>query len=198
LRAGRQLSSERSFNASEGEVVSFSCHAAQIWPRYIASLVRPDLGISLKQDVEPPRSDVWWAAISRWIPHLYIGFAGALVPWTVYLAVSLPRRSVSEHYRGTWVFFDVALILVLARTGWLVQRRNPKVVLIATAGSTLLMVDAWFDVTTAAAGSAHVQAILSAVFLELPAAVLCGMLARRALRVLVSRAEAPATAQNSG
>jgi hypothetical protein len=65
------------------------------------------------------------------------------------------------------------------------------VVLTATAGATLLAVDAWFDVTTAAPGSAHVQAILSAVFLELPAAVLCGLLARRGLHVLVSRAAAP-------
>jgi hypothetical protein len=158
--------------------------------------IEPDLGISLEHSPDRSRSDARWKSAGRWIPHLYLGFASALVPWAVYLAVSLPRRSVSDHYRGTWVLFDVALILVLARIGWLVHRRNPKVVLMATAGSTLLMVDAWFDVTTAAAGSAHIQAVASAVLLELPAAALCGLLSRRGLRVLVSRAVDPASAQN--
>lgn len=142
------------------------------------------------------RSTQRWASAGHWIPRLYIGFASALLPWVIYLAVSLPRRSVSEHYRGTWVFFDTALVLVLARIGWLAHRRNPQVVLTAAVGSTLLIVDAWFDVTTAAPGSAHVQAILAALVLEIPAGVLSGLLARRGLRVLVSRAAAPASVQN--
>lgn len=130
----------------------------------------------------------WHITVGHWIAWFYLGFAAALVPWTVYLAVSLPERSVSEHYRGTWVGFDVALTLVLARIAWLVRRRDPHVVLTAATGATLLVTDAWFDVTTAAVGSAHREAVLSAVFLELPAAVLCALLARRGLRMLSLRA----------
>lgn len=130
----------------------------------------------------------------RWIPRLYLGFATALAPWAAFLAVSLPQRSVSEHYRGTWVGFDVALIVVLARIGWFAYRRNPHMVLTAAAGATLLTTDAWFDVTTAAPGSAHTQALLSAVLLELPCAALCALLARRGLRVLAARAALAATA----
>jgi len=129
-------------------------------------------------------------AAGWWVPRLYICFAAALLPWSGYLAVSLPQRSISEHYRGTWVGFDLALIVVLARIGWLAHRRNPHVVLTAAGGSTLLMTDAWFDVTTAAPGAAHTQAVLAAVLLELPAAVLSGLLARRGLRVLAARAAA--------
>lgn len=123
-----------------------------------------------------------------WIPRLYICFAAALLPWASYLAVSLPQRSVSEHYRGTWVGFDLLLIAVLARIAWFAHRRNPQVVLTAAGGSALLLTDAWFDVTTAAPGSAHTQAVLAAVLLELPAAVLSGLLAQRGLRVLAARA----------
>ncbi len=47
LRCGRGLSPERSFHAAAGEVVDFSCHGARIWPIYLASFVKPELGISL-------------------------------------------------------------------------------------------------------------------------------------------------------
>ena len=50
LRLGRQVSPGHSFTATEGEVIDFSCHGARIWPIYVAALVKPDLGISLKQE----------------------------------------------------------------------------------------------------------------------------------------------------
>lgn len=88
-----------------------------------------------------------------WIPYAYLAFAAALVPWAIYLAVILPRRYVSEHYRATWVGFDIALIPFLIRIGWFAHRRNPRVVLTAAAGATMLVADAWFDITTAAMGA---------------------------------------------
>ena len=45
LRSGRQVSPQRSFKAAEGEVINVSCHGARIWPIYVASLIKPDLGI---------------------------------------------------------------------------------------------------------------------------------------------------------
>ncbi len=50
LRAGRYSSREYSFDAADGEVISFRCHGAMMWPRYVASVVKPDLAISLKQE----------------------------------------------------------------------------------------------------------------------------------------------------
>jgi hypothetical protein len=49
LRAGRRTSQERSFYASEGEVIGFWCYGARLWPLYVASFAKPDLGISLKR-----------------------------------------------------------------------------------------------------------------------------------------------------
>jgi hypothetical protein len=49
LRAGRYSSPERSFDVADGEVVSFRCHPAMVWPRLLASMARPGLGISLKR-----------------------------------------------------------------------------------------------------------------------------------------------------
>jgi hypothetical protein len=50
LRAGRQISPERALDATDGQTVTFSCHGAAIWPIYLASFLRPDLGITLKRE----------------------------------------------------------------------------------------------------------------------------------------------------
>jgi hypothetical protein len=126
----------------------------------------------------------------RWVPRLFVGIAAGLVPWVGYLAVSLPRRNVSHDYRGTWVGFDVILVLTLLRAAWLVSRRTPSMILSTCAASTLLVVDAWFDVTTAERGAARTQALWSAFLLELPGAVLCAVLARRGIHILLARAAA--------
>ncbi|MES1249017.1 MAG: hypothetical protein ABUS54_15230 [Actinomycetota bacterium] len=49
LRSGRYSSQPDTFQADDGEVVAFRCHGAMVWPRYVASIVKPDLAISLKR-----------------------------------------------------------------------------------------------------------------------------------------------------
>jgi hypothetical protein len=127
-----------------------------------------------------------WAG--RWVPRLYLGVAAALIPWTIYLGLTLPQHEAVSHYRAVWVGFDIVLIVVLARIGWFAARRDPRLVLTATAGATLLVADAWFDVMTAATPGARTGAAIDAVLLELPGAVLCALLARRALTALIARA----------
>jgi hypothetical protein len=48
IQAGRYSSGDQSFDAADGETVNFRCHGAMVWPRYLASFVKPDLAISLK------------------------------------------------------------------------------------------------------------------------------------------------------
>jgi hypothetical protein len=47
MQAGRYSSRDRSFEVADGDVASFRCHGAMVWPRYVASILRPDLAISL-------------------------------------------------------------------------------------------------------------------------------------------------------
>ena len=49
IRRGRYSSRDQSFDAAEGEIVNFSCHGAALWPTYVASIVKPDVGITLKR-----------------------------------------------------------------------------------------------------------------------------------------------------
>ena len=106
--------------------------------------------------------------------------AGALlIPWTAYLADTLPMRDVDTHYRGAWVGFDLFLVTAIVLTAYYAFRVDTRVQLPATATATLLVVDAWFDVMTAGHRRATAQALALAVCIELPAAAYCLWLARR-------------------
>jgi hypothetical protein len=48
IRHGRYSSRNKSFDAPDGDVVSFRCHGAMIWPTFVASILKPDLAISLR------------------------------------------------------------------------------------------------------------------------------------------------------
>jgi hypothetical protein len=49
IRKRRYSSLERSFEARDGETISFRCHGAMLWPRWVSSFAVPSLGISLKR-----------------------------------------------------------------------------------------------------------------------------------------------------
>lgn len=50
IRSGRYSSQERSFDVGDGEVVSFRTHGPLVWPLYVAAMIKPDRGISLKRE----------------------------------------------------------------------------------------------------------------------------------------------------
>jgi hypothetical protein len=106
-----------------------------------------------------------------------VAMAVVLVPWIVYLAASLPRRYVADHWDATWVGFDVLLLALIAATAFLGWRRRQLVVVTGFATGTLLVCDAWFDVLTAH-GEDRVWSLLSALVVELPlaAAMVAGSL----------------------
>jgi hypothetical protein len=121
-------------------------------------------------------------AVARWVGFVYTAGGIALVPWTIYLAVSLPRTSHSAHYRMAWVGFDILLAFMLLRVGWIAARpkTSDRVELPATSAGTLLLVDAWFDTTTSADTGALVAALVLAVVAELPMAAICFWIAHHA------------------
>jgi hypothetical protein len=110
---------------------------------------------------------------------VYLVLALLLLPWVAVLATTLPDRAVSANYRLAWVGFDILLLASLTRTAWLAWRRSPFVVNIASVTAALLVVDAWFDVTTSPSRDLLISFLL-AIFVEIPAAVLSMVIARRA------------------
>lgn len=118
--------------------------------------------------------------------QLMIAAAAALVPWTVYLGVSLPDRYVARNWSLTWVGFDVLLMVMFALTVLLGVLRRQLLVLAAFASGLLLLCDAWFDITTAGPGDVWFS-IATAVFAEIPIAILLISSALRLIRLLVVR-----------
>jgi hypothetical protein len=104
--------------------------------------------------------------------------------WVIYLGWTLPRHYVANHWEVAWVGLDVAEIVMLLATAWAATRQRAVVIPFSIALATLLVVDAWFDVTTARRG-AFLQSVLLAVFAEIPLAVLLLWIAWRASRRLV-------------
>ncbi|MGZ4592589.1 MAG: hypothetical protein ACXV3C_01895 [Actinomycetes bacterium] len=119
---------------------------------------------------------------------LLSGVSIGFIPWIVLLAVTLPHRYVAGHWTLTWVGFDVVLLAGLAVTAWLAWARRQAVVVAAFTTATLLICDAWFDVTTASGRTDVAVALGSALLLELPLAALLFLVARHLLRLTVRRA----------
>jgi hypothetical protein len=94
-----------------------------------------------------------------------------LIPWSVYLAVSLPRQTVTDHWRGAWVGFDILLIASLAVTAYLGWRVRQMVVVGLLTTAVLLVCDAWFDVMLTS-GTDRWVSLSMALLVELPLAVL--------------------------
>jgi hypothetical protein len=109
-----------------------------------------------------------------------------MVPWTIYLAYSLPRRDITTHYDVMWVGFNALLVLVLGRVAWLAYHRRSQVEIPAAILATLLIVDAWFDIMTASNSSELTRALVLAAFVEIPTAIVSLSLVWR-VEVLTNR-----------
>jgi hypothetical protein len=48
--------------------------------------------------------------VVRWTGPLFALFSLALLPWTIYIAGSLPAQQVSANYDAAWAGFDVLLM----------------------------------------------------------------------------------------
>ncbi len=121
-------------------------------------------------DIVPSRR--WLRRVRERRVALMAVSAAVLVPWIVYLGVTLPRVYVAYHWDLTWVGFDVLLLSMMVATAVLGYLRRQLLVVTAFATGILLICDAWFDVMTAH-GDDRTWSVVTALAVELPfAAVL--------------------------
>ncbi|MFN8081080.1 MAG: hypothetical protein U0Q19_16105 [Kineosporiaceae bacterium] len=108
--------------------------------------------------------------------------SAALVPWTLYLATSLPAQTVVENWQAVWVGYDVLLFVMLALTAWLGWRHRLAAVLTSLATGVLILADAWFDVLTASRFDIW-RSVVAALLIEVPVAILLMAPSVRLLRL---------------
>lgn len=117
---------------------------------------------------------------------LMIGAVIGLLPWIVYLAITLPDKYIAHNWPTTWVGFDILILIFMAATAVLGLLRRQLLVLTAFTTGILLVCDAWFDVMTAAPSDRWLS-VLTAVAGELPLAALLITGALRILRLTATR-----------
>jgi hypothetical protein len=132
-----------------------------------------------------PLTDVADPGHLRLERKLRIGVVAAatilLVPWIIYLAIALPGVHRIRNWDVLWVGLDGVELALLALTLWLGWQRRVLVILSAFATGVVLLCDAWFDLLTASPGELW-QAVLAAVILEIPLALLLMSGAVRVIR----------------
>ncbi|WP_261994776.1 hypothetical protein, partial [Streptomyces sp. ME109] len=115
-----------------------------------------------------------------WTGRLMVVCGILLLPWLYMLATGQPDVATAAQWPVAWVGLDALESVGLIATGAFAIRGDRRYPLVAATTATLLAIDAWFDTTTAAAGSAFVTAAVMAFCVELPLAALCARLAMRA------------------
>ena len=106
------------------------------------------------------------------------------IVWTILLASRLPHHYTVEHWDVAWVGLDVSQTLMLLGAAWAAWRRRALLILFASSAATLLLVDAWFDVTTARYRDLA-QSVLG-LLVEIPAALVLFWITWRAIRQLAN------------
>jgi hypothetical protein len=119
--------------------------------------------------------------IPPWVVKVYTTLAFILLPWIVYLSVSLPRHHTITHYDITWAGLDIGLVFIFLLTALLAYKKSRWVAMTATASGSFLLLDAWFDILGARAGFELKEAIILAAFIEIPLALISFSLAGHVL-----------------
>jgi hypothetical protein len=117
----------------------------------------------------------------RWIVRFLALCCLGLIPWTIGLALTLPRTYLVRNWPFAWTGFDVVLLACLAITAWSLWKQRQIAIPVAMITSVLLLCDAWFDILTAHGGHCLMVSIATAIFAELPIATLLGLISVRLL-----------------
>jgi len=144
----------------------------------------------LIQRLERPLDEVFPLAIAKRMRRdrltLMVGGAIGLIPWTIYLAVTLPANYVAHNWPATWIGFDCVLIAFMIATAVLGWLRRELVILPGFTTGVLLICDAWFDIMTAGPGQMWMP-VLTAALLNLPLAAIMIAGAVRIIRLTATR-----------
>jgi hypothetical protein len=96
-----------------------------------------------------------------------------MIPWIVYLGLTLPRTHVVRHWPLMWVGFDTLLVTFMAVTAILAWLHRYLLVFSAFTTGILLLCDAWFDLMSANAAELQTT-VITALLGALLAAILIG------------------------
>jgi len=155
----------------------------------IAALT-PEQRRELISRLEQPLADVidpvLLGRIRRIRLSLMIGCSIAMVPWLVYLSLTLPENYVAHNWTLTWVGFDLLLVGFMLATALLGYLRRQVLLFAAFTSGVLLICDAWFDLMTAGPNDLGL-AVVTALLIEVPLGIFMINGAQRIMRLTMKR-----------
>ncbi|GGO87844.1 hypothetical protein [Wenjunlia tyrosinilytica] len=151
--------------------------SAASWAERLPGFLRPPVLLAQRMRGSDP-------VVPPWLALFFAAAALLLIPWTVWLFLSLPERPRAAHWQIAWGGFDTMLIITFVGAAYRILRRSPKGALVTSVAGTLLVVDAWFDVLTADSTDDVVIALVMAGLVELPVAAICFRTAFSIINVL--------------
>ena len=103
---------------------------------------------------------------------VFLFFAIILTPWTIYLSRNLPSNYITRNWDVVWIGIDAMIIigfLLIAILGYL---KSKWLVIAVASSATLIILDAWLDITSSWHTPDFNQSVVLAVFFELPTAIM--------------------------
>jgi hypothetical protein len=147
---------------------------------------RRDLITRLEQPLSDVIDPVRLSRIRRVRLSLMIGCSVAMIPWLVYLSVTLPQNYEAHNWPATWIGFDVLLVGFMLATAVFGYLRRQVLLFFAFTSGVLLICDAWFDLMTAGPDDLWLS-LVTALLIEVPLAVFMIRGAQRILRLTMMR-----------
>jgi hypothetical protein len=138
---------------------------------------------AVRQSADTPTADRGTGPARHWIPLFLSLCCVVLIPWTIGLAVTLPRHYLVGNWPLAWTGFDIILLGCLSTTAWALWKQRQVAIPAAMITSALLLCDGWFDILTAHPGHCMILSIATAMFAELPVAILLGLTSIELLRL---------------
>jgi hypothetical protein len=179
IRASTPIGSQ----PSSSSTVDRATHICQL----MHELTRPEQAAVLRRFPQEPSdvatSDRVTGPARLWIVGFLALCCLVLIPWTIGLAVTLPRHYLVGNWPLAWTGFDIILLGCLSTTAWALWRQRQVAVPAAMVTSALLLCDAWFDILTAHPGRCMILSIATAMLAELPVAILLGLTSIELLRL---------------
>ena len=147
---------------------------------------RRDLITRLEQPLSDVIDPVRLSRIRRVRLSLMIACSVAMIPWLVYLSLTLPQNYVAHNWPVTWIGFDVLLVAFMSATAVFGYLRRQVLLFFAFTSGVLLICDAWFDLMTAGPDDLWLS-VVTALLIEVPLAIFLIRGAQRILRLTMTR-----------
>jgi hypothetical protein len=147
---------------------------------------RRDLITRLEQPLSDVIDPVRLSRIRRLRLSLMVACSVAMIPWLVYLSLTLPQNYVAHNWPITWIGFDILLVRFMLATAVFGYLRRQVLLFFAFTSGVLLICDAWFDLMTAGPDDVWLS-VGTALLIEVPLAIFLIRGAQRILRLTMMR-----------